>query len=116
MKRQILEEILRLTKLQKEALVEEDVDKFQELMEEKQVQIDKLDTLHREKPETKLQKEEELLREVVTLDQGNQKEFMRQLEEVKRKLSEMRAKKRVNRVYNNPYDVSQEEGIFFDKR
>lgn len=116
MKKEILEEILRLTRLQEEALGEENVEKFQALMADKQVQIDKLEALHHTHPELKEEKEEVLLRQIVTLDQANREKFMKLYEEVKSKLNDIRAKKRVNHIYNNPYDVSQEEGIFFDKR
>lgn len=116
MKREILLHILKLTQDQSRALDEENIELFGQLMNEKQVAIEKLEALHQAQPETKEQKEEVLLKEIVALDQENNKRFMTQFEDVKKKLGDMRAQKRVNHVYSNPYDLSREEGIFFDKR
>ncbi|MGL4799608.1 MAG: hypothetical protein ACRDDX_02110 [Cellulosilyticaceae bacterium] len=116
MKRTLLQKILEITQQQEEALDKEDIEAFQTLMEAKQVQIDLLEELHQKQPETKEQKEEALLREIVALDQKNKEQFMRLFEDVKKKLTDIRAKKRVDNVYSNPYDISREEGVFFDKR
>ena len=85
-------------------------------MDEKQIYLDKIEDLHKEHPETKSQKEEVILREIIALDDANKKEFIRQYEEVKQKLQEMRSQKKAKAKYHNPYDVSYEEGIFYDKR
>ena len=116
MKKTLLNEVLRITKLQEDALKAEDMEKFQALLDEKQKVIDQIEALHKEHPETKEQKEEVILKEIIALDDINRKEFMRQYEEVQRKLQEMRQQKKAKNKYHNPYDISYEEGIFYDKR
>lgn len=116
MKREILLYILELTQLQREALKEGNIEKWRELSDERQQKMDQLDELHREKPEFVFQREEELLREIMRVDHKNTEEFQRQFEEVKRSLRKIRSQKQVGNVYSNPYDISHEEGIFFDKR
>ncbi|MGL4346185.1 MAG: hypothetical protein ACRCTE_13385 [Cellulosilyticaceae bacterium] len=116
MKKQLLEQLLDLTKKQTVALASEDLETFECLMGQKQEIMDQIDTLHRERPELKLEKHEELLREIVVIDQSNRGEFDRQYQEVKGKLTKLRKEQRVAHVYNNPYDVSYEEGVFFDKK
>lgn len=116
MKREILLQILEITKKQNNAIKIEDTDAFHVLLEERQKQIEALEVLHQAKPELKEQKEEVLLKEIIALDTENVVAYKKLFEEVKDKLNDMRARKRVNNVYNNPYTMGQEEGIFFDKR
>lgn len=116
MKRHLLEQLLVLTDQQTSALKKKDLHKFEELMAKKQRIMDEVDKLHIQNPETKLDKCEDLVKKTIKLDQKNRQEFNRQYEEVKGKLSKMRKEQRVAQVYNNPYDISYEEGVFFDKR
>ncbi|MGL4343719.1 MAG: hypothetical protein ACRCTE_00835 [Cellulosilyticaceae bacterium] len=116
MKRQLLEQLLSLTKEQTCALVGEDMAEFEALMAQKQVIMDQMDTLHRERPEIRREQCPELIGELVALDHQNRLEFDRQYQEAKEKLSKMRKEQRVAHVYNNPYDISHEEGVFFDKK
>lgn len=116
MKRHLLEQLLVLTDQQTSALKKKDLHKFEELMAKKQRIMDEVDKLHIQNPETKLDKCEDLVEKTIKLDQKNRQEFNRQYEEVKGKLSKMRKEQRVAQVYNNPYDISYEEGVFFDKK
>ncbi|MGL4738688.1 MAG: hypothetical protein ACRCW2_14645 [Cellulosilyticaceae bacterium] len=116
MKKQLLEELLVLTKEQTSALVSEDMVQFEVLMQQKQVLMDQLDTLQREQPELRAEQYTDLLGELIALDRQNRLEFDRQYVEAKGKLNKMRKEQRVAHVYNNPYDISQEEGVFFDKK
>lgn len=116
MKRELLLQILEITKLQEKALQEEDIDLFTKLLQDRQGLIDQIEALHKQSPELKLQKEEDVLNEILHIETLNNKEFHKQFEEVQTKLNEMRSRKKVNNVYNNPYDISYEEGVFFDKR
>lgn len=123
MKEELLKDILEITKMQKEALEKEDIEAFEAFLVQKQSKIDALEELHRLHPKTKEEKHEDLLKVIISLDQQNKVEFERQLEEVKANLkktrdqmSHLRQRQYVNHVYTNPYDVSSEEGIFYDKR
>lgn len=123
MKEILLKDILEITKAQKEALEKSDLEKFEELLTQKQVKIDAIDKLHKEQSGTKAEKHEDLLREIISLDGANKIEFERQFEEVKKNLqntrdemNNLRQRQYVNNIYNNPYDISDEEGIFYDKR
>lgn len=123
MKEILLKDILEITKAQKEALEKSDLEKFEELLTQKQIKIDAIDKLHKEQPGTKEEKYEDLLKEIISLDGANKIEFERQFEEVKRNLqntrdemNNLRQRQYVNNIYNNPYDISDEEGIFYDKR
>lgn len=116
MKRQLLQHILELTKQQTIALEKEDIEQFEGLMAKKQEEIDKIEALHRAEPTYRAQKEEDLLIEIVNVDKANSIEFTRQFEEVQKKLRQIRSQKKVGNVYSNPYDISREEGVFFDKK
>lgn len=116
MKIEILLRILEITKLQTSALKEEDIEKWSELLSERQKYIDQVELLNKENGKANTLEEEKLLREIIEIDKTNREEFDKQYEEVQKKLRQIRSQKRVGNVYSNPYDVSQEEGIFFDKR
>lgn len=123
MKERLLKDILDITRVQKEALEKSDLEEFEGLLAQKQTKIDDIDRLHKEQPATKEEKYEDLLKEIISLDEANKIEFERQFEEVKRNLqntrdemNNLRQRQYVNNIYNNPYDISNEEGIFYDKR
>ena len=116
MKRELLEKLLDLTKQQAVALEEDNLKEFKKLINRKKGVMKKIDELHLEHPELKAQKEEELLKEIIDLDKKNQEEFNSQLQDAKKNLAKLRSGRQVSDVYTNPYDLSREEGILFDKR
>ena len=116
MKRALLQELLELTKTQKELLEKEEVDRFIELIQHRQDILDKLQELYIKNPELKEQDDSDLLDELKKVDNENREEFEGQFEEVKRKLRETRLMRKNEIQYSNPYDISREEGVFFDKR
>lgn len=116
MKKQLLQELLALTKAQAAALHAEDLVHFEALMQQKQVIMDRLDSLQQEQPDLQQEQYPDILRELIALDQRNREAFDRQYREAKDKLSKMRKEQRVANVYNNPYNIAQEEGVFFDKK
>lgn len=116
MRIEILTHILEVTKMQMSALKEEDIDKWSKLVVERQIYIDELETLNKGNQIGKMEEEEKLLREIIVIDKDNRQEFDRQYEEVQQKLKQIHSQKKVGNAYSNPYDISQEEGIFFDKR
>lgn len=115
-KRELIEELIRLTELQGALLGEENVDEFIMLLDKRQQILDEIQMLHEEQPETKEQHEVELVERLKMLDEKNRIEFERQFEVVKGKLREIRQLKQRESHYGNPYDISMEEGIYFDKR
>jgi hypothetical protein len=116
MKKTFIDELLKLTNLQKEALEKEDIDEFTSLVEKKQVCIDEINAIINRTPSALDDREKAILLETAEVDRANREEFDRQFEEVKLQLRKIRALKKRDDVYGNPYDVSQEEGIFFDKK
>lgn len=123
MKQQLIERLLELTKQQSKALQEENIEAFGNLLNARQEIMDQITALEAAHPEVKEEKCEELVKELIALDAQNATEYKRQFEEVKQKLqdtrgqiSQMRQRQHVSNIYNNPYDLSQEEGIFFDKK
>lgn len=115
-KRELIEQLIELTKMQTTALEKEDVDEFIRLLDTRQEVLDQIQVLHEMHPDTKEQHEEELVTQLKEIDDKNRVEFEKQFEEVKKKLREARAMKKREEHYNNPYDISWEEGVFFDKR
>ncbi|WP_054739612.1 flagellar protein FliT [Cellulosilyticum ruminicola] len=115
-KRELIEELLRLTQLQSKSLKDGNVDGFIALLDKRQIILDEIQKLHEEKTETKEQHEEDLVTMLKALDEENRVEFERQFEEVKTKLRQARQLKQREQHYNNPYDMSWEEGVFFDKK
>ena len=123
MKQQLIEKLLELTKKQSKALEEENIEAFGKLLSARQEVMDKITELEAARPEVKEEKHEELVKQLIALDTQNASEYKRQFEDVKQKLqdtrgqiSQMRQRQHVSNIYNNPYDLSQEEGIFFDKK
>lgn len=115
-KREWIEELIRLTQQQEKALHEEDIDTFTTLLYQRQKVLDEIEELHQAQPMLREQHEEDLVEELRRLDNKNLREFERQFEEVKINLREIRQKKRREECYSNTYDISWEEGVFFDKK
>lgn len=116
MKKEILIEILEVTRQQQEALGVEDIEEFEVLLHQRQQLMDQLDRLECENPAYKKQIEKEVLKQIIEVDSRNRIEYDRQYKEVQEKLKRLRSQKKVGAVYANPYERSQEEGIFFDKK
>ena len=116
MKKTFLDELLRLTKLQKEALEAENVDEFAKLIEEKQVCIDQINEVTNGDSSVLDNEERAILLETAEIDKQNRVVFDSQFEEVKLQLRKIRDLKKRETFYANPYDQSHEEGVFFDKK
>ena len=115
-KKEYIIELVRLTNLQAQALEKEEIEEFNRLIDERGKILDLIQELYKENPEAKKQSEDELMQELKTLDAKNRVEFERQFEEVKDKLCKVRQMKKREEHYNNPYDISAEEGMFFDRK
>lgn len=116
MRKEAMNNLFALTKEQETALQSEDIARFEELMLKKQVEIDYLTVYNEGNKETLTEEEKRFLKEIINLDQKNRKEFDRQYEEAKQKVKDIRRNKNTHNVYSNPYNVWQEEGLFFDKK
>lgn len=114
--RDLINEILTLTKLQKIALSNEDIEEFDRLIEKRQVCMDQIDEITNEPSGALNDEDKQILREVEEIDKVNQEEFCRQFENVKFELRKIRELKKRDNMYSNPYSISSEEGIFFDKK
>lgn len=116
MKKELLMELVDLTKQQTTALQEENIDEFISLLDQRQEVLDKLEVLKNEYPEIQNEHCEEILEKLKKIDNENRKEFEKQFNDVKSKLKEIRIMKNSEEHYTKKYDISWEEGVFFDKR
>ena len=116
MRKEYLANLLDLTLKQTEALKADEIEVFKDLLEQKQDIFNQIDIIKQHESIEWTEEEKILIKQIEASDTWNRKEFDRQLEEVKSKLKQIRTNKAGNHVYNNPYDVHIEEGIFFDKR
>ncbi len=116
MKKELLLELVKLTKQQAVALQEEDIDEFIRLLDQRQEVLDKLETLKKEHPEIQNEDCSEIIQQLQQVDNENRKEFEKQFNDVKNKLKDIRKKKNSEERYTRTYDTSWEEGVFFDKR
>ncbi len=116
MRKELYRQILEISIKQSEALKEQDVEKLEQLIREKQIIIDKIDAINKERYIEPDDEEMEILKKAKEISDQNDKEFMRQYEEAKEKVKEIRNNKRVETAYGHPYNQAMEEGIFFDKR
>lgn len=116
MKTGLINEILRITKLQTSALGNEDIDEFTKLIEEKQICIEKINQITNGNPAMFNEEERALLTETLEIDKMNREEFDRQYEDAKIQLCKIRSLKKRDNIYSNPYNRSYEEGIFIDKK
>lgn len=116
MKRELLKELIKITKEQKEQLEIEDVDGYIESLNRRQEILEKLQVLYKETPSLKEQDDHDLIDELIKLDNENRIEFQRQFEETTKKLKEIRSMRKSEIKYSTPYSIATEEGVFFDKR
>jgi len=116
LKKEYLINLLDLTHKQTEALKNDEIDVFQELLNQKQNIFRHLEEVKELGTIIWTEEEKQIINQIELADKWNREEFDRQLEEVKGKLKQIRINKIGNHVYNNPYDVHIEEGLFFDRR
>lgn len=116
MPKEKIEKLLELTKLQEIALSNENMEAFNTLLNEREQVIEALKRLQQTYPEIKEQYNQEMMMKIREIDSNNHVNFNKQFEEAKKKLKEIREMKKRERHYNNQYDISWEEGIFFDKK
>lgn len=116
MKRELIKELIEITRKQQVLLEQEEVESFIELLDERQSILDQLSELYIKYPELRKQDDTDLLDELKRLDEANQIEFERQFNETKRKLREVRMMKKNETQYTNPYSIATEEGVYFDNR
>ena len=115
-KREWIIALIEITNLQKAALERAEVEEFITLMDKRQEVLEQIEVLHETYPELREQREPDLVEELRTLDYKNCIEFEKQFKEVKENLRKARQMKKREVHYNNPYDISWEEGVFFDKK
>ena len=112
----LIKQLIVLTQEQREALMQEDTDLFITILDKREAilqQIKMLDDMHEH---TKSQEEEALITQLIILDNENNIEFKKQFDNVKEKLKGIRMMKQKENNYSNPYNMSREEGVLFDKK
>ena len=118
-KKECILELIRLTKLQSKALEIQDIELFIDLLDQRKNVLDIVEGIpqHLVLLEGEEEKEErEMMKELISLDNANKDKLGKDMEEVKEELRKIRQHKRTSDNYNNYYNISQEEGLFFDKR
>lgn len=107
-----LKELFAITKIQQDALLNDDYEQFIALLEERQVLIEKVEEMSKLQPLN--EEEKSILFQIKDLDAKNAEEYSRQLEETKKELKKINDLKRQNVQYTNPYDLLG-KGIYFDR-
>ena len=113
---ELLQQLLELTQMQEKALANEAIDDFEKLMEQREVCIKAIEESGILKEISQDAQVYDIIKEVKLLDDQNLISFNKQLEEVKSKLKQIRLTQKSGASYNNPYDISYEEGVFFEKK
>ena len=102
--------------MQQKALEKEDIESFEHFMQQKEQCIKAIDEEGILQDISQDANRQELLKMIKVLDDQNRTRFDHQLQEVKDKLRQVRLTQKRGIAYNNPYDISYEEGIFFEKK
>lgn len=110
-KKKLLILLLDYTKMQTNALENDNFEEFLKIIQERQIIIDQLNTLG----EKITQEEREILVDIAKIDQENQRIFKIKFEETKEILRNVREQKKLHRTYAS-YEEHMEEGFFYDKR
>lgn len=109
-----LAELLELSHKQEQALVEADIDDFQELGDRREEIITKMKEMNL-KPEDLNENEKQTLQQINLLDQKNNQELGKQLELVKDELKKLNHYSRRDRTYIDPYS-NMASGRYFDEQ
>lgn len=117
----IMEELLLLLALsqkQEQLLSEEtlDMDKFDTIVNKKERIIEQLKQQDPEGMRVFNEEEKTVLLQITEIDKKNKEAYMRHYEKTRQQLKRIRAGKKQNLSYANPYSMYEEEGRFFDKR
>lgn len=118
-KKECILELIRLTKLQTKSLEMDDLELFITILEQRKDVLDIVEGIPQHMvllPPEEEKEERELLKELIKLDNENKAKLGNSMEEVKEELRKIRQHKKTSDNYNKRYDISQEEGMFFDKR
>ena len=118
-KKECILELIRLTKLQTKALEMGDVELFIDILEQRKDILDIVEGIPQHLvllPPEEEKEERDMIRELMELDNVNKSKLGSSMEEVKEELRRIRQHKKTSDNYNKHYDISQEEGMFFDKR
>lgn len=116
MRKQYLEEVLNLTKKQSEVLSYKNLEDFEEILNQKQLMIEKIEALKEQGKLPLTEEEREILVQIQEIDTRNRVEYEKQLQDVKDELKRIRTLKARENYFNSTYNVAMEEGIFLDKR
>lgn len=116
MEEKLYTQLLEITYLQRSALKEDNIDRFEELLKERQSIIDAIKDLHKAEIRERSEKIKGIIVDLKVVEQENIKIFKQSYEKVKLDLKNLREYNRQGMQYANAYDMSRDEGIFFDKR
>lgn len=116
MRKIYLEEVLILTKKQGELLSYNDLKGFEEVLNAKQLIIEKLEELKEQKDLPITEEEREILLQIQALDAKNREIYSKELDNVKAELKNMRMLRAREVYFNKTYTTATEEGMFLDKK
>lgn len=116
MRKQYLEEVLRLTQGQGELLKYRDLKGFEEILMKKQEIIDKLEEIRAQGDSPITEEEREILIQIQAVDTKNTKDYEEELQSLRDELKRIRLHKAREQYFNTPYNIAMEEGMFIDKR
>ena len=105
-----------LTARQAYALRREELEYFQELLEERELCFKAIKAYNEENNSPLTEEERHLLELIKAQDESNQQTLEKQFNEVKVKLRNIRMNENRGMQYTHTYGYWQEGGVFFDKR
>ena len=116
MRLEAIKRIQILTARQAYALERENIEYYQELLEERDLCLKNIKAYNKENNSPLTEEERHLIELINKQDEENKDILEKQLDEVKTKLREMRMNEVRENQYTQGYGAFQESGIFFDKK
>lgn len=105
-----------LTARQEYALEKENIDYYQELLEERETCLEAIRLYNKETNTLMTEEEHNLIEQIKNKDNENKEKLEKQLEQVKMKLREIRINEARDNQYIQGYGGFQASGMFFDKK
>lgn len=116
MRLEAIKRIEVLTARQAYALERENIDYYQELLEERELCLNDIKVYNEEHHSPLTEEEHHLLERIQVQDERNKQQLEYQLDEVKVKLRDIRVSETRDAQYSQGYGGLQESGVFFDQK
>lgn len=115
-KQLLLNQILENTQAQTSAIEGDEVEKLESLISQRGIIMEQVDELGQGQGDAEPGVIKELLRQIITIDNGNRLLMEKGLEDVKDELRKVRIGRQHEGGYGSDHGLYKEEGIFFDTK